>query len=183
MPTISLGLKYRPVFQKIETEQQLLRVFADLRGHYQRFNQTFKLFTSVGEPVKSCQDFLKIAVQEEQYVVLVGSGNIFGTIVENADFELDLSRVSQLTKYWDISRDGSCHSCLKQVRDHTNSSWECATKRSYGRKNCPDYDAHLKNHEGKAAREDGPEGAEERGRRKEDRGLEEGGRGEACRKA
>ena len=154
MPNVITGLKYYSPYQKLETEAQLLEVFADLKEQYQKFKQTFEIYAS--RPVKNFKHFLKIAIKENQGVVLKGSGDIGGLVVHNASVDYDLSAVGTLVKYWDSSRDGSCMGCTNERREivaQDQSNWYCAegVKRIDG-KNCRKYDSLIKNSKGKAAR-------------------------------
>ena len=45
MPNLITGLKYVPVYPKLETEQQLLNVFFDLKKEYLKFARNFKVLT------------------------------------------------------------------------------------------------------------------------------------------
>ena len=156
MPNLITGLKYQSPNPTVETEQELLQVFTDLKEQYTRFNKTFKIFTQTGEPLTDFEHFLKLAVQEKQAVVLTGSGDIGGLVVQNASLEYDLSPVGDLTKFWDIYQNGSCHSC----RNHTYEQIGMEMENScivFGREkmnwhDCQRYDAKRKNSEGKAAR-------------------------------
>ena len=153
MANLITGLKYQPLHQEIKTEQELLQVFADLKKEYSKLNQSFEMHTPRGESIESFEHFLQHSVQEESSLVLNGSGDIGGIVVQDAFLEYDLSSLGDLTKFWDIYRDGSCHSCLNQVRVKSmDPHWAC-NEGKYGRKNCPDQDSYIKNSEGKPARE------------------------------
>ncbi len=155
MPNLLVGLKYQPTNPKAETEQQLLQVFADLRKQYQQFNQIFIISASTGSPVKDFEHFLRLAVQEDQSVVLKGSGYIGGLNVQNALLEYDLSSVGALTEYWDVYRDGSCHSCHNHYYQYVGMESEhaCSVMNPMDwSSKCPKHDAFRKNSEGKPAR-------------------------------
>ncbi|MBR9683717.1 hypothetical protein GOV03_04220, partial [Candidatus Woesearchaeota archaeon] len=78
--------------------------------------------------------------------------DIGGLKVENAVLTYDLSQVTEVTLYWDLRRDGSCHSCLELARDYDAQEWDCNKQNPMKWKNCPQYNAKLKNSEGKTAR-------------------------------
>lgn len=154
MPNLITGLKYYPLYKKLETEEQLLEVFADLRGQYQKFKQTFEIYD--GRPIKNFKHFLKLAVKENKSVILKGSGDIGGLVVHNASLDYDLSAVGALTKDWDTSRDGSCFSCHDIRRNmiaQDASEWYCSGGINPMKEdNCAKYDALIKNSKGKTAR-------------------------------
>ena len=156
MPNLITGLKYQPINQKAETEQQLLEVFVDLREQYSKFSQSFRISKPTGEPIEDFEHFLQHSIQEGSSVVLNGSGDVGGIVVQNASLEYDLSPVCNLTKYWDISRDGSCHSCCNHDYEQIGMEMEnsCVL---LGRENmvwhdCSKYDPKRRNSEGKVAR-------------------------------
>lgn len=155
MPNLISGLKYQPTIQKAETEEQLLEVFSDLREQYSKFDQNFRIFTPTGEPVKDFKHFIRLAVQENQSVVLTGRENIGRLDVKNASLEYDLSRVGDLTRYWDLKRGGSCYSCHNHY--YADSSGDakhaCGVMDSMDWSGkCPEYMPYINNFEGKAAR-------------------------------
>lgn len=155
MPNLLIGLKYSFSNPKAETEQQLLQVFADLRKQYQRFSQNFSISTIRGLQIENFENFLRLAVQKKQSVVLKGSGDIGGLNVKDASVEYDLSFIGDLTEYWDIYRDGSCHSC----HNHYYQQFEMETEHACNvmpcmdwSGNCPKHDSYRKNSEGKPSR-------------------------------
>jgi hypothetical protein len=156
MPNLITGLKYQPTHQKAETEQQLLEVFADLREQYSKFSQSFRISTPTGEPIGDFEHFLQHSIQEGSSVVLNGSGDVGGLVVQNASLEYDLSPVGELTRYWDIHRDGSCHSCHKigrEILSQDEGRWYCTIGVGPMKwHDCPKYDPIARNSEGKAAR-------------------------------
>ncbi|MBI5148999.1 hypothetical protein HZA33_04940 [Candidatus Pacearchaeota archaeon] len=168
MTNLIVGLKYQPKYGKIETEEQLLEIFSDLKENYSKFKQNFSI-TSDGKSV-NLKEFLKIAVDDPianagkfSRVVLSGSGDIGGIVVKDASLEYDLSSVSSLTKYWNIYQDKSCFSCTNQYTvliSQDESEARCKKindGRSPGQVNrnhdCANYSAYLKNSEGKPARQ------------------------------
>ncbi len=158
MPNLITGLKYQAPYQKVETEEQLMEVFSDLKKHFETFTSNFKFTSPDKKAVESFRQFLEIAtaIDGKPTVVLTGSGNIGGLVVNDASLEYDLSSVSALTKYWDTYRDGTCHSCHKIGREFLSqdeSRWYCAIDiKPMKWHDCPSYDAHRKNSQGKAAR-------------------------------
>lgn len=156
MPSLIIGLKYQPTRQKVETEQELLGVFIDLKEQYSKFSQSFNISTPTGNPIKDFKHFLQHAIQEGSSVVLNGSGDIGGFVVQNASLEYDLSPVEKLTRYWDIYRDGSCNSC-HEIRRETvcqdEGRWYCMIGVEPMKwNNCSQYNPKIKNFVGKAAR-------------------------------
>ncbi len=157
MPNVLSGLKYyRPKYGAVKTEQQLMEIFGDLREIYSRFNSIFQISTGNGEIIQDFKHFLKIAVSENSLVILKGSGDIGGLTVKDASLEYDLSTIHNLTRYWNIYRDGSCHSCHKigqefVTQDETESYCTIGVNPMQWN-NCPKYDSFLKDSEGRTAR-------------------------------
>lgn len=83
--------------------------------------------------------------KDEALVILTGTGRIDGLTVKEGSIEYDLSDVVELTSSWNLYRDGSCNSC------NNYSSHGCSIYHDPGNI-CPDYDAHIKDPEGKTAR-------------------------------
>jgi len=156
MPNLITGLRYKPTYQKAETEQELLEVFADLREQYSNFSQSFRISTPTGEPIEDFERFLQHSIQEGSFVVLSGSGDVGGLVIQNASLEYDLSSVGKLTRYWDIHRGGSCHSCHKigrETHSQNEGKWYCTLGVEPMKWNdCSKYDPLVRNSEGKAAR-------------------------------
>lgn len=150
------GLKYLPAHQELQTEQQLLDVFEDLREQHSRLNHSFSMVTPTGEPIQNFEQFLKYAIKEDSAIILEGSGNIGGIVVQEASLEYDLSPMGELVRYWDIRRDGSCHSCHQIGREqifHDESRYYCTEGVDPMKwKGCDKYDARIKNAEGGPAR-------------------------------
>jgi hypothetical protein len=156
MSDIITGLKYQPPYLKVETEQQILEVFADLRQQYQKLSKNFRISLPEGGAIKDFSDFLRHSTQRDQFVRLNGSGYIEGLIVNDASLEYDLSEVGKLITYWDIRRDGSCHSCHNLGREHDSlggGEWYCSININPMKwSNCPKYDSIVKNSKGEPAR-------------------------------
>ena len=156
MPNLITGLKYHIPKEKLETEEQLLAIFSDLREIYKKFTGNFEITRKDGMPVASFLNFLEIAINEKSpSVILTGSGDIGGLSVENASLEYDLSDVFDKTRFWDIYRDGSCFSChnsysVSIAQDEVEG--RCKVKEHMYSKNCSEYKPKRTNSEGKAAR-------------------------------
>jgi hypothetical protein len=161
MPNLITVLKYQPPYQKVETEQQLLEVFRELKESYFKFNQGFRIFMLNSSPVKDLEHFLRLAVRG-QSVVLTGSGDIGGLAIQSASLEYNLSPVGALTRAWDVYRDGSCIGCSHSFYRNVGGDAELACKvmDPLWRQSlpvdvcdeCPEYKALAKNSEGKPAR-------------------------------
>ena len=113
MPSLITGLKYlvNAKREEFSEEEHLLSVFADLRMQFDFIKRQFKITNYNGEEISDFSQFLNVAVSNNSRTILNGSGNIFGMEVRDASLEYDLSSVEKLTRYWDQSRDGGCHSC------------------------------------------------------------------------
>jgi hypothetical protein len=162
MPNTIVGLKYKLQVKKINTEGQLLNEFSSLRENYEKFKNSFKI-TADNKKIADFKSFLEVAVRDnniaregEPKVILEGSGDIGGITVKEASVEYDLSEISELVRYWNQYRDGSCHSCHnhRYVFDGMDSENSCS---KFGRdgmkwKDCKEYDPVLKNANGTAAR-------------------------------
>ena len=161
MPNTIVGLKYDLIAKKIETEKQLLDEFSSLKENYEKFKKSFKI-TCDNKEVADFKSFLEIALRDdfidqegEPKVLLVGSGDIGGLVVKNASVEYDLSEIAEATRFWDQYRDGSCHSCNNhRYGFEGGDSVNLCSKVDHDKmkSNCPEYNAGIKNSEGKAAR-------------------------------
>jgi len=154
MGNLIVGLRYQPPLEKVETEEQLLDTFYDLRKNYERLWQ-FEILDRSSNPIKDFRHFLEVAIKDK-LTILRGSGDIGGLEVHDANVEYDLSSIEKLTRYWDIHRDGSCHNCHNLGREYDlgDFKWCCAIGiNPMIWHDCPKYDSLLKNREGKLARQ------------------------------
>ena len=165
MPNLLTGLKYQAPYEEVETEQELLEVFADLKEQYSRLSSNFKIFTARGRQIRSFRDFLRYATRDDnkkyrdndegELVILRGSGDISGLVVKNASLEYDLSQVEELTRLWDDYRDNTCNSCQnlgKAPEEDAFCNDRTISKPRELRFSSACYRPLRKNSEGKAAR-------------------------------
>ena len=156
MVNLITGLKYHTSIEKLETEEQLFSLLEEIKEDYQGLRDNFLITSLSGKPVKSFYDFMLKVFCENPKIILKGSGNVGGLEVKNASLEYDLSKITDLCQYWDIFRDGSCHSCDAQYqagRDTVDNGYACGKGISPMVWNgCKKYDARIKNSEGKTAR-------------------------------
>ena len=155
MSNILTGLKYTFPYSEIDTEEKLLDVFSGLRESFVEFSSNgFRTFKG-DEEITDFRRLLEIAISESSNILVKGSGQIMGLSLNDATLEYDLSEISDSVRYWDISRDGDCHSCHSQYRVPTaqdDGYWACKLHNPLIWSGCPDYDAYKKNSEGKPAR-------------------------------
>lgn len=153
-----IGLRYVPPVQKVETEEQLLQVFADLKETCFKLCQTFKMTCLNGDKISDFEQFLKIAIGQpntlSSTVILNGSGDVGGLVVKDTSVEYNLSLVSAAVQYWDQYRDSSCTSCNNHYWDQVRGEMEhaCAANKKMWAQGCPNYDAYRKNAKGGPAR-------------------------------
>ena len=164
MSNVLTGLKYHPPIFEVKTEEQLLQVFADLREQYQKFSKDFRITTRKGSPLENFEQFLRIALKEQDAVVVLnGSGDVDGLNIQDGSLEYDLSFVGEglignkPTWYWDQSRDGSCLGCRNYGSSQDDLAQEVRYSCNLGysktsNEDCPKYDARIRNSEGEPAR-------------------------------
>ncbi len=163
MANTLVGLRYNVVCEELEegrlkTEEQLFDIFNDLKENHEKFKQNFQILDSSRKPILNFKQFLETAVEEDSKVILKGSGDIEGLSVKEASLEYDLSQVGEFIKYWDMFRDGSCHSCLNHAYEQIGGDMENSCIKR-GRENmiwkeyaCPDHMAKSQNSQGQPAR-------------------------------
>ena len=157
MPNLITGLRYSSPINHVDTEEQLLEVFEDLKKEYQKLFQHFTISTPNNEIITSFKQLLKYAtnttyLDKKKEVILNGSGDIGGGIIVNtASVEYDLLDIGQITRYWDQRREGTCMSCTKRVRDNIEQEWDCGIGVRYGTKNCSKYTPFVTNSKGERA--------------------------------
>ncbi len=155
---IVCGLRYESGIEELETEEQLFSIFTELKENYNKFRENFEISDCNGDPIDNFSDFLVQAINEEAGMVfLKGSGEIAGLSVKNATLEYNLGDVVTLTEYWDIHRARDCYACHNKesywVDEDTKES-ECKKDHEpmNSQKCGDDFDSHIKNSKGKAAR-------------------------------
>jgi len=118
MPNSIVGLRYEPI-NNAESEEELLAVFADLKQNFEKFGSQFRITCPVvsSDEELDLKTFLEVASNNRHGggVFLIGSGDVGGLEVKDACVRYDLSRVADLTRFWDQYRDGSILACIRHA--------------------------------------------------------------------
>jgi hypothetical protein len=151
----SVSLKYKPPYDRLETEEQLSDILLELKVHYPLLTKNFELMTATDKPVETFKNFLTYALKKS-YLKLKCIKNVSDLDIIDEIAEFDLSDLRLLTWDWNKKRDGTCPGCTNsesKLVQYGLTQVTCKIMEIGKRKSiCPSYDAKLKNAEGKPAR-------------------------------
>ena len=151
-----IKIQHHSPSDNIETEEELIDIFLELKKSYEEISSQFKIKTYDGKKVENFKQFIDFTVNKPHHdFILYGSGKIAGIKVKNANIIYELSEIHNLTEYWDMHIKNSCHNCHNRYQEPVLMQFEnrCdVVKPMNWSGNCPKYDPHIKNSKGYSAK-------------------------------
>ena len=150
-------IKYSVEIGELESEEQLLELFNELRREYERFRESFEILDVNEKPITTFRQFLLNSVnQKSPSIILKGSGNVVGLSVKDSIIKFNLSELAELVRYWDILVPVRCSNCRNEGINYIDQDWtEPYCTRNHKLENpqsCGDYDPIIKGSGGGGAR-------------------------------